>query len=79
EATARLVPPRGFPASHWIALALSAVEVQTKRRALLQYHTQLLVMDRYLLSFARAEELFFLPSPIEEKMAATQRCCRHQQ
>lgn len=79
EAAARLVPPRGFPASRWIALPLSAAEVETKRRALLQYHTQLLVMDHYLLSFARAEELFFLSPPLDDQAAAIRWCCRHQQ
>jgi hypothetical protein len=32
----------------------------TKRQALLEYQTQMLVMGRYLLSFARSNELFLL-------------------
>jgi len=56
----RLYPPQGFPVqeNQFISFLLSPVEVETKRRALLQYHSQMLVMGRYLLSFARANELF---------------------
>jgi LmbE family N-acetylglucosaminyl deacetylase len=62
----RLNPPEGFPdkASEkhpaWISFPLSARETETKREAILQYHTQMLVMGRYLLSFARANELFIM-------------------
>jgi len=56
----RLSPPQGFSEKEdkWISLSLSPVEVETKRRALLLYRSQMLVMGRYLLSFARANELF---------------------
>lgn len=56
----RLSPPQGFSEEEdkWISFPLSPVEVETKRRALLLYHSQMLVMGRYLLSFARANELF---------------------
>ena len=56
----RLSPPQGFSEKEdkWISLPLSPVEVETKRRALLLYHSQMLIMGRYLLSFARANELF---------------------
>lgn len=56
----RLSPPQGFPekADKWISFLLSPAEIETKRRALLLYHSQMLVMSRYLLSFARANELF---------------------
>ncbi len=56
----RLSPPQGFSekADNWISLSLSPTEIETKRRALLLYHSQMLVMGRYLLSFARANELF---------------------
>src|SRR5262245_5849322 len=56
----RLYPPQGFPEEdrEWISFPLSPEEVDTKRRALLLYRTQMLVMGRYLLSFARGNELF---------------------
>ena len=56
----RLSPPQGFSekADNWISFSLSPAEIETKRRALLLYHSQMLVMGRYLLSFARANELF---------------------
>jgi len=52
--------PQQFPESEatWRSLALSPEEVQTKRQALLQYHSQMLVMAQYLLSFVRTNELF---------------------
>lgn len=75
----QLTPPRGFPESRWVPLPLTAAEVETKRQALLQYQTQLLVMGNYLLSFARAEELFFLTPRTNASLAAKQWCCRNQQ
>ncbi len=56
----RLHPPAGFPdkGARWVNLALTPQEALTKRRALLEYHSQMLVMGRYLLSFARSNELF---------------------
>lgn len=55
-----LRPPPGFPEPEntWIAFPLTAAEMQTKHRALLQFHSQMLVMGQYLLSFVRANELF---------------------
>jgi LmbE family N-acetylglucosaminyl deacetylase len=62
---APLHPPQDFPepARLWLPFPLSSTEVQTKRQALVQYHSQMLVMDRYLLSFTRANELFILDHP----------------
>jgi LmbE family N-acetylglucosaminyl deacetylase len=62
---ARLDPPAGFPerVTKWISLPLRAQEAETKRRAIFKYHTQMLVMGRYLLSFARDNELFSLEQP----------------
>jgi hypothetical protein len=59
---ARLNPPEGFPdeGSEWISLALSDEELANKRRCLMEYNTQMLVMGRYLMSFARANELFLI-------------------
>ena len=56
----RLFSPQGFSEKEdqWVSLPLSPMEVETKRRALLLYRSQMLVMGRYLLSFARANELF---------------------
>ena len=56
--------PQPFPeaAATWRSLALSPMEVQTKRQALLQHHSQMLVMGQYLLSFVQTNELF-APEP----------------
>jgi hypothetical protein len=56
----QLNPPDGFPqeGSGWISLALSDQELTNKRRCLMEYNTQMLVMGRYLTSFVRANELF---------------------
>jgi LmbE family N-acetylglucosaminyl deacetylase len=74
----RLYPPQGFPEKEgeWISFPLSPQEVETERRALLQYHTQMLVMGRYLLSFARANELFSFERQRTEKEIEELRPCR---
>lgn len=56
----QLNPPDGFPqeGSEWISLALSDQELTNKRRCLMEYNSQMLVMGRYLTSFVRANELF---------------------
>jgi LmbE family N-acetylglucosaminyl deacetylase len=58
----RLNPPEGFPeqTAEWIFFALLPREAEVKRKAILRYHTQMLVMGRYLMSFARANELFMM-------------------
>ncbi len=58
----RLNPPEGFPDkdSRWVSLPLKEQEAKNKLTAILSYHTQMLVMGRFLLSFARANELFLL-------------------
>lgn len=61
ESTAsQLHLPQHFPEAEatWRSLSLSAAEMQTKRQALSQYHSQMLVMRQYLLSFVRTNELF---------------------
>jgi len=65
----RLHPPEGFPDKgiQWVSLALTPEEVATKRQAILEYHTQMLVMGRYLLSFARSNELFILENQVLEQ------------
>ncbi len=59
-AGSHLAPPEGFPAKgrEWISFPLKPEEVQTKREAILEYHTQMLVMGRFLMSFARSNELY---------------------
>jgi LmbE family N-acetylglucosaminyl deacetylase len=62
----RLDPPEDFPdkahakEAKWISFPLSPREAENKREAILQYHTQMLVMGRSLLGFARANELFIM-------------------
>ena len=57
--TSRLPPTGRRPA--WLDFRLTPAEAETKRRALLQYRTQLLIMGRFLLSFARPNELYIAP------------------
>jgi LmbE family N-acetylglucosaminyl deacetylase len=56
----RLTPPKGFPDKgiHWVSFPLTPEEVVVKARAIRQYQTQMLVMGRFMLSFARSNELF---------------------
>ena len=55
----KLNPPEDYPHKEKsIPLPLTAGETANKRKALLEYQTQMIVMGRYLLSFARANELF---------------------
>jgi LmbE family N-acetylglucosaminyl deacetylase len=57
----KLTPPEDHPhKGKWIPLPLTPEETATKRKALLEYQTQMIVMGRYLLSFARSNELFRL-------------------
>ena len=57
----KLNPPEDHPHKEkWIPLALTPEEVAAKRKALLEYQTQMIVMGRYMLSFARSNELFRL-------------------
>jgi LmbE family N-acetylglucosaminyl deacetylase len=57
-----LNPPENLPDNEtlWISFPLQPKETEAKRKALLHYHTQMLVMGRYLMSFARANELFLI-------------------
>jgi LmbE family N-acetylglucosaminyl deacetylase len=73
---ARLNPPQAFPqeASEWISLALSEEELANKRRCLMEYNTQMLVMGRYLMSFARANELFLIDQENANEGPAKMQC-----
>ncbi len=59
---AHLNPPDGFPdkGREWITFPLKPGEVETKRKAILEYQSQMLVMGRFLMSFARSNELYML-------------------
>ncbi len=72
---ARLSPPQGFPEQEWVTFPLTPEEVETKRKALLQYHSQMLVMGRYLLSFARSNELFLWNRKQGKAERENVRCC----
>ncbi len=60
-----ILPPKEFPPieGRWVNLALTPDEIGAKRVALLLYHSQVLVIDRLLLSFARSNELFLEGEP----------------
>ena len=75
--TSPLFPPQEFPEPPpaWLSLALSAGEIRAKRQALLQYHSQMLAMGQYLLSFVRTNELFVRASLDEDTLPAP--CCHH--
>ena len=69
--------PQHFPESEatWWSFSLSAEEIQTKRQALLQYHSQMLVMPQYLLSFIRTNELFAAEPQGMQEVSPQMPCC----
>jgi LmbE family N-acetylglucosaminyl deacetylase len=72
-----LNPPQSLPDSEttWISFPLQPKETEVKRKALLHYHTQMLVMGRYLMSFARANELFLVGHQGLEQEMEKLPCC----
>jgi len=62
-----LTPPVGFsPAGgRWVRVLLTADEIASKREAVLAHHSQLLVIERFMLAFARPNELFIEGRPHE--------------
>jgi LmbE family N-acetylglucosaminyl deacetylase len=64
-AGSQLAPPAGFPSAEgrWVSLSLTPDEVAAKKRALLEYKSQLLVIGRFMLAFARGNELFLEGEP----------------
>jgi LmbE family N-acetylglucosaminyl deacetylase len=64
-AGSELAPPAGFPPSEgrWASLALTAAEAAAKKQALLLYHSQMLVIGRFLQAFARGNELYLEGEP----------------
>jgi LmbE family N-acetylglucosaminyl deacetylase len=57
---ANLRPPADFPPGEgrWLSLALTQDEAESKRAALLDYRSQLLIIGRFMLAFGRENELF---------------------
>ena len=47
----------------WVSLPLTPDEVASKRVAVLTHHSQLLVIEPFMLAFARANELFLEGEP----------------
>jgi LmbE family N-acetylglucosaminyl deacetylase len=72
----RLNLPEGFDAEEtdWISFSLSSEELANKRKSLMEYHSQMLVMGRYLMSFARANELFLMDQKKAKEEPAKMRC-----
>jgi LmbE family N-acetylglucosaminyl deacetylase len=62
---AELQPPAGFPPAQgrWVSFALTPEEIEAKRVALLTYRSQLLVIGRFMMAFARSNELFLDGEP----------------
>jgi LmbE family N-acetylglucosaminyl deacetylase len=55
----RLEPPSTYPSSEkWRSLDLAAEEAEAKQEALLLYRSQMLVIGRFMMGFARGNELF---------------------
>jgi len=72
---ALLNPPDGFSeGTAWISLALSDEEIANKRKSLMEYQSQMLVMGRYLMSFARANELFLTDQQQDNEGPAKMQC-----
>ncbi len=57
---ARLDPPEGFPVppTKWITFNLKPAEVNGKREAIEKYHSQMKLLNRFMLCFAKSDELF---------------------
>ncbi|MGE5245345.1 MAG: PIG-L deacetylase family protein [Betaproteobacteria bacterium] len=64
-AGSELRPPTAFPAreGRWASLKLTAAESVAKKRALLAYSSQMLVIGRFVLAFGRSNELFLEGEP----------------
>jgi LmbE family N-acetylglucosaminyl deacetylase len=72
----RVNPPEGFDEEQtdWIAFSLSSNELANKRKSLMEYESQMRVMGRYLMSFARSNELFLLDQKAAKEEPAKRRC-----
>lgn len=60
-----LQPPAGFPPSEGrvVSLALTPDEIEAKEHALRLYRSQMLVIGRFMLGFARSNELYIEGEP----------------
>ena len=60
-----LRPPEGFPPreGRWFSLPLTEDEAALKKKALLAYPSQMLVIGRFMLAFGRSNELFIEGEP----------------
>jgi LmbE family N-acetylglucosaminyl deacetylase len=60
-----LKPPAGFPSAEgrWASFALTADETAAKKKALLLYQSQMLVIGRFMQAFARSNELYLEGEP----------------
>lgn len=60
-----LHPPNSLPrgGGRWLSLALTPEETDGKKRALLTYQSQILMIGRFMLSFGRSNELFVEGEP----------------
>ena len=56
----RLDPPDGFPENKikWISFPLTPGEVDVKRKAILKYRSQMVMLSRFMLCFDKSDELF---------------------
>jgi LmbE family N-acetylglucosaminyl deacetylase len=73
----RLNPPEDFPDKNvlWIPFPLRPREAELKRRAILEYRSQMLVTGPFLLSFAKANELFMIEHHNLAKEMEKTPCC----
>jgi LmbE family N-acetylglucosaminyl deacetylase len=69
EVGSRLNPPKGFPDKgiQWVSLPLTPEEVKIKGEAIQQFHSQMLIMGRFLMSFDRSNELYILYKHSQKK------------
>lgn len=67
-----LLPPRTLlnTQTHWLKRTLDSNTVSLKHEAILAYHSQVLWMSRYLLSFARQNELYGELAPANAPLIA---------
>ncbi len=60
-----VVPPSFSPlGEQWMAYFADGVAINAKQRSILEYHSQLSILGRFLLSFIRRNELFSLYEPM---------------
>jgi LmbE family N-acetylglucosaminyl deacetylase len=72
-----LKPPNDFPnrKARWISFPLRPKEAEMKRKAIFKYHSQMLVIGPFLMSFSRNNELFLVGHQELEKELEKMPCC----